>query len=87
MLYSRNYIIILPFCILLVSCYSKETRLKKQIKMWNERIKSAVPDTSSFLKRIKDSIPKTDYGDGNRALRKGLSDIIGAHSGGPHVNF
>lgn len=56
-LYSRNHIMLL-FCMLLMSCYSKEARLKKQIKTWNERAKDLAPDTNSSLKRIKDSIPE-----------------------------
>lgn len=44
-LHSRNYIMLL-LCVLLISCYSKEVRLKKQIKTWNERTK---PVLSTWL--------------------------------------
>jgi hypothetical protein len=38
-----------------MSCYSKEARLKKQIKTWEERTKDIVPDSNSFIRKTKDS--------------------------------
>lgn len=50
-----RYTITLLLCIFLMSCYSKEARLKKQIKTWEERTKDIVPDSNSFTRKTKDS--------------------------------